>query len=97
MILNVGLGERAYDIVIERGCLAKAGALCNLDRKVLVVTDSGVPLEYARTVADQCAEAHGFKLRRKKKEFDSMALAAACQKKKDEKFRQLHPELFPNG
>ena len=58
MILNVGLGERAYDIVIERGCLAKAGALCNLDRKVLVVTDSGVPLEYARAVAAQCAEAH---------------------------------------
>ena len=58
MILNVGLGERAYDIVIERGCLAKASALCNLDRKVLVVTDSGVPLEYAHAVADQCAEAH---------------------------------------
>lgn len=58
MILNVGLGERAYDIVIERGCLAKADTLCNLDRKVLVVTDSGVPLEYARAVAAQCAEAH---------------------------------------
>ena len=58
MILNVGLGERAYDIVIERGCLAKAGALCNLDRKVLVVTDSGVPLKYAHAVADQCTEAH---------------------------------------
>ncbi len=58
MILNVGLGERAYDIVIERGCLTKAGTLCNLDRKVLVVTDSGVPLEYARAVAAQCAEAH---------------------------------------
>ena len=58
MILNVGLGERAYDIVIERGCLARASALCNLDRKVLVVTDSGVPLEYAHAVADQCAEAH---------------------------------------
>ena len=58
MILNVGLGERAYDIVIERGCLAKAGALCNLDHKVLVVTDSGVPLEYAHAVADQCTEAH---------------------------------------
>ncbi len=58
MILNVGLGERAYDIVIERGCLAKAGTLCNLDRKVLVVTDSGVPLEYAHAVADQCTEAH---------------------------------------
>ena len=58
MILNVGMGERAYDIVIERGCLAKAGTLCNLDRKVLVVTDSGVPLEYAHAVAVQCAEAH---------------------------------------
>ena len=56
MILEVGLGERAYDIVIERGCLTSAGTLCNLNRKVLVLTDSGVPPQYAQTVAAQCAQ-----------------------------------------
>lgn len=64
---------------------------------VLLRIKSERGMRYAKRLIDQCAEAHSFKLRRKKKEFDSLALAAACQKKKDEKFRQLHPELFPNG
>ncbi len=60
MILELGLGDRAYKIVLERGCLSHAGTLCMLNRKVLIVTDSGVPNEYARTVMAQCAEAHLF-------------------------------------
>ena len=58
MILNLDLHERSYDIVVEQGCLQKAGSLCNLNRKVLVVTDSGVPAQYATTVAGQCSEAY---------------------------------------
>ena len=54
MIHTVPLGKDSYDIVIERGCLQKAGALLNLERKVLVVTDSGVPAAYAETLAGQC-------------------------------------------
>ncbi len=57
MIIPVSLGEHSYDIVVENGCLKKAGELLDLDRKVLVVTDSGVPCEYAKTVASQCKEA----------------------------------------
>ncbi|MBR5447271.1 MAG: 3-dehydroquinate synthase [Clostridia bacterium] len=57
MKINMNLGEDSYDIVVERGLLAKAGEHLNLDRRVLVVTDSGVPAEYARTVADQCKSA----------------------------------------
>ena len=64
---------------------------------VLLRIKSERGMRYAKTLIDQCAASHGFKLRRKKKEVAAMALAAACQKKKDEKFRQLHPELFPNG
>ncbi len=45
-----------YDIVLERGALNKAGQLLNLERKVLIVTDSGVPEIYAKTVAQQCKE-----------------------------------------
>lgn len=50
MILKVSLGKSSYDVVIEEGALKKAGELLNLNRKVLVVTDSGVPKEYAKTV-----------------------------------------------
>lgn len=57
MIIPVNLGTDSYDIVLERGCIRRAGELLRLDRKVLVVTDDGVPEAYAQTVADQCGEA----------------------------------------
>lgn len=53
MKLTVQLGENSYDIHIERGILAHAAEYMNLDRRVLVVTDSGVPSRYAETVAAQ--------------------------------------------
>lgn len=56
MILNLDLGENSYDIVIERGSIKKAGELLNLKRKTLIVTDEGVPREYAETVAKASAE-----------------------------------------
>ncbi len=57
MIIPVNLGENSYDITLERGAIAKAGEIFNLDRKVLVITDSGVPAQYAQTVAKCCREA----------------------------------------
>lgn len=57
MIIPVNLGTDSYDIVLERGCIRRAGELLRLDRKVLVVTDDGVPEAYAKTVADQCGKA----------------------------------------
>ena len=57
MIIPVNLGTDSYDIVLERGCIRRAGELLRLDRKVLVVTDDGVPETYARAVARQCGEA----------------------------------------
>ena len=56
MILNVDLKHTDYNIYIERGNLKKAGELLNLNRKVLIVTDEGVPKEYAEIVASQCKE-----------------------------------------
>lgn len=54
MVINVKTSQGNYDIVLERGLLLKAGEHLNLSRKVLVVTDSGVPKEYAQAVAKQC-------------------------------------------
>ena len=54
MILSMNLGEHSYDIVLARGILRKAGAYLKLERKILIVTDEGVPEEYANIVAAQC-------------------------------------------
>ncbi len=56
MILSLNLEQDSYDIVVERGVLQKAGELLDLDRKVLVVTDDGVPANYAKTILSQCRE-----------------------------------------
>ena len=53
MIIPVNLPLGSYEITIEKGVLKKAGSILNLDRKVLIVTDSGVPTEYSETVAAQ--------------------------------------------
>jgi len=57
MMIRMNLGEYSYDIEVERGILEKAGKLLNLNRRVLVVTDTGVPKKYSETLADQCKEA----------------------------------------
>ena len=56
MTIHMNLGEDSYDIVVERGVLSKANQHLNLNRRVLVVTDTGVPEEYAKAVAEQCKE-----------------------------------------
>ena len=55
MILHLDLPQNGYDIILERGALGRVGELLSLDRRVLIVTDSGVPAEYAACVAAQCA------------------------------------------
>ena len=58
MVLRLSLGENSYDIIIDRGCLKKAGEYLKLDRKVLIVTDDGVPAQYAQAVASFCKYPH---------------------------------------
>ena len=55
--LTMNLGERSYDIILKNGALENLYQFARLDRKVAVVTDSGVPAQYAQRVADQCRDA----------------------------------------
>ncbi len=58
MKIRVGLENNSYDIIIERGILSRANEYLNLGRRVLVLTDGGVPSEYAKTVAKQCKDGY---------------------------------------
>lgn len=57
MILNVELKTQRYDVVIQNGALNDIASLFDLDRKVLVVTDDGVPSRYAEKVSSAAKEA----------------------------------------
>ncbi len=54
MQIPVELGRNSYTVTVQRGALSQADTYMKLDRKVLVVTDSGVPARYAQTVAACC-------------------------------------------
>ena len=56
MIIPVKVKSGNYNIYLERGAISRAREYFNLERKVLLVTDSGVPSEYAECVAAQCKE-----------------------------------------
>ena len=57
MTVEMNLGKDSYSIEVERGVLASVGEQIDLNRRVLIVTDEGVPKEYAVKVADQCKKA----------------------------------------
>ena len=56
MLIPVNPENGRYDIVLEQDALKKAGQLLDLDRRVLIVTDSGTPRRYADALAAQCKE-----------------------------------------
>lgn len=58
MVINLNLGEKSYNIYLARGEINRAAEHFNLERRVLIVTDNGVPDKYAKIVAQQCKEAY---------------------------------------
>lgn len=53
--LRVNLNEDSYDIILGCSVLDCADKYFNLNRRVLILTDSGVPIKYAEAVAKKCA------------------------------------------
>ena len=85
MIIPVKTSVGTYDIVLERGALNSVEKYLNLNRKVLVVTDSGVPAQYAKTVSE-CA-----------KEAFVVTIPQGETSKQIETYQMLLQELVRNG
>ena len=56
--LSVNLQEKNYDIIIEHGVLNRIGDFADLNRKVLIISDTGVPMEYVNTVMKPVSYTH---------------------------------------
>lgn len=85
MIIPVKLGKDSYEVIIERGILHHAGELLDLNRRVFIVTDSGVPRQYADTVAEQC------------KNVSIETIPMGERSKSYEMLQQLHSCMLKNG
>ncbi len=58
--LNMNLGKRSYDITIGTEILNSASDILNLNRKIFILTDSGVPSLYSEEILRQSKDAKIF-------------------------------------
>lgn len=56
--LDILLKDRGYSVFIEPGILFSLDRFINLNRKVMVVTDDGVPEAYVSAVREQCPQCY---------------------------------------
>ena len=57
MIIPVNHGEQSYNIILKKDALNSASDYLRLDRRVLIVTDSGVPKKYSEAIKAQSKDA----------------------------------------
>lgn len=56
MNIQVKTSLGGYDIILRRSALKEVEKYLDLNRKVLIVTDNGVPAEYAKSVAEKAKQ-----------------------------------------
>lgn len=64
MKLHMNLGKNSYDILMQRGCILEISKYIDVNRKVMILTDDGVPYKngitlhvlyiYKKTVIAHC-------------------------------------------
>ena len=101
MIIPLNLGEQSYDIVLERGALNKASEYLNLNRKCLIVTDSGVPSQYAEAIKKQAKDGYIVTIQQGEasKNFDSykMLLAYKAETKEPHPVARMMSDMKIRG
>ena len=56
MLFEVTMRDQQYDVVVGRNCLDNIEQYLDLNRKVLIVTDNGIPLQYIQKVYSKCKD-----------------------------------------
>ena len=58
MILPITMKDKQYDVVIKQNALKEIEQHLDLNKKVLILTDSGVPTKYLQMIAEKAKEAY---------------------------------------
>lgn len=73
MIIPTKTSQGNYDIIVGRGKINEAEKYLNLSRKVMIVTDTGVPEQYVQSIVKKCKTPviHTFEMGEGSKNFDT--------------------------
>ena len=63
MLYNIKMKDHQYDVVIERNILDKVESYLELNRKVLIVTDDGIPSNYIDKVLSKCKQGYVYTIK----------------------------------
>lgn len=63
MLYNIKMKDHKYDVVIERNILDKVESYLELNRKVLIVTDDGIPSTYIDKVLSKCKQGYVYTIK----------------------------------
>lgn len=77
--LHMDLGINSYDIIMERGGLSHLHTYANLNRKVLILSDEGVPFSYTETIHSQCKESYSYRIPQGEDSKSLTKLEEVCQ------------------
>ena len=62
MTIEVVMKDDLYNVIVEKNCLNKVEEYLNLKRKVLILTDSGIPKEYINKVLEKTKEGYVYEI-----------------------------------
>lgn len=85
MRLKINLKENSYPVYIEQGIIENIANYVDLNRKVMVITDSNIPKELVAKVMSQCRDAY------------KVTVKPGEQSKSLRTFALCHSELLRNG
>lgn len=63
MLYNIKMKDHQYDVVIERNILDNVESYLELNRKVLIVTDDGIPSTYIDKVLSKCKQGYVYTIK----------------------------------
>lgn len=62
MKLNINLKDAEYPVYLEKDILSKIFQYVNLQRKIMIITDTNVPKDYIKIVQSQCKESYIYRI-----------------------------------
>lgn len=56
MLLSVNSEKQSYDVIVQNGAIHDISRWVDLNRKVMIITDDGVPSDYSKQISIHCKE-----------------------------------------
>ncbi len=86
MQLTVSVTNSSYPIYIERGLLSRMASFLPQNRKVMIISDTGVPQKYVQTILQKCKHGYSYIVEQGKREKSLAVYEQICREMLERNF-----------